>query len=84
MNRGRYNFRMHRVCPILILAVVPLTLHAESPSTIRSNERVVFFPTAASLSADGTLWTVPVHVHVFEPTESETLQNASPHRSKPS
>lgn len=66
---------MHRIAIILTLVAAPAAAIAESPSTIRSDERVVFYPTAASLSADGTKWTIPIHVHVFEPSESETLQN---------
>ena len=66
---------MPRFASILILAVAQGSACADSPSTIRSDERVVFYPTAASLTSDGAQWAIPVHVHVFEPTESETLQN---------
>jgi phosphatidate phosphatase APP1 len=43
------------------------TVFASSP--IHSDERVVFFPTAAHLSPDGQFWHVPVHGWIFEPEE---------------
>lgn len=59
---------------ILVLALPQFAARGDSPSTIRSDERVVFFQTAASLSADGEHWSVPVHLWVFEPTENERIQ----------
>lgn len=36
-------------------------------SRIKSDERVVFFPSAARLSDDGQFWIVPIHGWIFEP-----------------
>jgi phosphatidate phosphatase APP1 len=58
----------------LVLVLCNLSARADEPSTIRSDERVVFFQTAASRSPDKTRWSVPVHLWVFEPTESEFIQ----------
>jgi len=46
----------------------------EPPSRIKSDERVVFFPTAARLSVDGKSWIVPIHGWVFEPEEGDLLR----------
>lgn len=46
-------------------------------SEIKSDERVVFFPTAATYSAaDGGAWTVPVHGWIFEPEEGALVRSA--------
>jgi phosphatidate phosphatase APP1 len=39
----------------------------EAPSRIKSDERIVFFPTAARLSDDGQSWIIPIHGWIFEP-----------------
>lgn len=43
---------------------------------IRSDEEVIFFPTAASLSDDGRHWSVPVHCWVFEPERNSIARRA--------
>ena len=43
-------------------------------SEIKSDERVVFFPTAAHLSRDGTSWEVPIHGWIFEPEANDLLR----------
>ncbi len=59
-----------------LMLVVNDRIHAEEePSTIRSDERVVFFPTAASVSKDGRKWTIPVHGWIFEPEGDSTVRN---------
>ncbi len=45
-------------------------------SEIRSDERVIFFPTLARLSDDGAEWIVPVHGWIFEPEENDLLRGA--------
>ena len=42
---------------------------------IRSDESVIFFPTAAALSDDGQTWHVPVHGWIFEPEHDDFLRN---------
>lgn len=34
---------------------------------IKKDEKVIFFPTAARRSEDGTSWSVPIHGWIFEP-----------------
>jgi phosphatidate phosphatase APP1 len=43
-------------------------------STIKSDERVVFFPTVARQSEDGRSWQVPIHGWIFEPEENDILR----------
>jgi hypothetical protein len=43
-------------------------------SEIKSDEEVLFFPTAARLSDDGRSWVVPIHGWVFEPEEDSRLR----------
>lgn len=45
-------------------------------SSIKSDERVVFFPTAASLGEDGQTWLVPIHGCIFEPETNDAIRNA--------
>ena len=53
----------------LVQVMAAATTNAESP--IRSDERVVFFPTAATLTADGLSWKIPIHGWIFEPEEGD-------------
>lgn len=46
-------------------------------SSIRKDERVLFFPTAGRLSEDGRTWHVPVHGWIFEPEESDALRQVA-------
>jgi phosphatidate phosphatase APP1 len=54
-----------------------LLVAGEAMSEIKSDERVVFFPTAAHLSEDGGQWILPIHGWVFEPEESSRLRGAA-------
>lgn len=47
------------------------------PSNIRSDERVILFPTVARLSEDGERWIAPVHAWVFEPEEGAIVRGAA-------
>lgn len=46
-------------------------------SSIRSDERVLFFPTGGRVSEDGRTWVVPVHGWIFEPEEDDTLRQVA-------
>jgi phosphatidate phosphatase APP1 len=46
-------------------------------SSIKSDERVVFFPTEARLSDDRQTWIVPIHGWIFEPEENDALRTAA-------
>lgn len=64
-----------------LLVVVPIwlaSIAAAEPDTsnIRRDERVIFFPTDATLSADGKSWSIPIHGWVFEPEAGDLLRNA--------
>lgn len=45
-------------------------------SSLKLDEEIVFFPTAAALATDGTKWLVPVHGWVFEREPDSPLRNA--------
>ena len=64
----QYMYRrqaLRRAAKILVLLFVLLTQDALA-SPIKSDETVVFFPTAARLSADASHWRLPIHAWVFE------------------
>ncbi len=46
-------------------------------SRIKSDERVVFFPTVANLSEDDRHWIVPIHGWIFEPENGDLLREAA-------
>lgn len=46
----------------------------EQLTRINTDERVVFFPTAARLGEDGKTWSVPIHGWVFEPEQNDFLR----------
>lgn len=62
----------------LMLALCGLPVAAAEPDTsnVSRDERVILFPTDASLSADGKTWSVPVHGWVFEPEAGDLLRYA--------
>ena len=43
-------------------------------SRIKSDEQLLFFPTAARLSEDRQSWVVPVHGWIFEPEDNNTFR----------
>lgn len=51
-----------------------LPLAAAQATPLKSDEEVIFFPTAAHLSDDGTHWIVPIHGWVFEPERDSLLR----------
>ncbi len=46
-------------------------------SPIKSDEQIVFFPTAARLSTDSLRWIVPIHAWVFEPEDESLWRRAT-------
>src|SRR5690242_16481991 len=46
----------------------------ETPSTIKSDEQVIFFPTAARMSADAKVWETELHGWIFEPEQGDLLR----------
>lgn len=51
-----------------------LTGPAARAAQIKSDEEILFFPTHARLSDDGTEWLVPIHGWVFEPEKNSILR----------
>ena len=41
------------------------TAQEEVPTRVASDEKVMFFPQAANLSADGSSWEAPIHGWIF-------------------
>jgi hypothetical protein len=44
-------------------------------SSLKEDERIIFFPTSASLNAGGASWSVPIHGWVFEPEEDSVWRS---------
>lgn len=53
----------------LILVLSAFLLLRLGPARLKSDEEVIFFPTAARLSTDGADWQLPLHAWVFEREE---------------
>lgn len=64
-----------RVPAHAVIVLVTLSVYGAmaSASSIKRDETVVFFPTAAHLTADGGGWVVPIHAWVFE-LEEDSLK----------
>ncbi len=63
-------------CIRIAIALAPLIPSFVSASPLKPDEEIVFFPTAAALSTDGTRWIVPVHGWVFERESGSPTRNA--------
>ena len=59
-----------------LIRVQPLGAE-DKMSRIKSDERVVFFPTVAHLSDDARHWVVPIHGWIFEPEDGDVLREAA-------
>ncbi len=63
-----------RIVSLFLVALSPIaTESAFAQSKIHRDEMIIFFPSAASASLDGTVWQLPIHGWVFEP-ESDSLK----------
>lgn len=73
----------HRSLALLLAGIVICSLqlshpaHCEEPSTIKSDERVVFFPTVGQLGSDRKHWEAVVHGWIFEPERDDLLRAAA-------
>ncbi len=63
----------------VLLAATGLCPAAGGASPLKADETVIFFPTAATLEADGSHYRVPVHGWVFEPEEGSWWRGALLH-----
>lgn len=61
----------------VLCALLLLFDAAAQASPIKRDEEIVFFPTAAYLSADMRHWVVPVHAWVFEPERESLTRRAA-------
>jgi len=60
-----------------ILLVPQFAFAIQTVSTIKSDEVIQFFPTAAHLSESGEFWSATVHGCIFEPETGDILRNAT-------
>ncbi|NNE82401.1 MAG: App1 family protein [Alphaproteobacteria bacterium] len=54
-----------------------LSITAAPASSLKSDEEVIFFPTAGHLSEDSSRWVVPIHAWVFEPERDSLLRKSA-------
>lgn len=72
----RFNLVVQLVLASGILLSSDKYLAADEMSRIKSDERVIFFPTAAQWSEDHQSWLVPIHGWIFEPEHDDALRGA--------
>ncbi|OFZ19615.1 MAG: hypothetical protein A2X94_17390 [Bdellovibrionales bacterium GWB1_55_8] len=70
------NLQQARLWIVLLSLISPYLngLAIASGSALKADENLVFFTTTATLSADGSKWTIPVRGRVYEP-ETDSLTN---------
>jgi hypothetical protein len=64
-------FRSYLLVAVLLLL---RSASAADMSRIKSDEQVIFFPTAARLSNDGQAWIIPIHGWIFESEQNDFLR----------
>lgn len=64
---------LRRLATVVTASLMPLYAHAQ----VKSDEEVVFFPSAAHLSDDGAEWVVTIHGWVFEEETNSLLRRAA-------
>ncbi len=64
-----------------VVCLAGLAIHGVSgaglASSLKSDEEVVLFPTAARLDGEGARWVLPVHAWVFEPERDSLLRRGA-------
>jgi len=68
--------RMKNTKYIVLLVILGLNLFCAPGSTIKKDEEVIFFPTAAHLDAESGNWVLPIHGWIYEPEKDSILRNA--------
>ncbi len=59
-----------------VLAVILVfNLFCAASSTVKKDEEVIFFPTAAHLEEQSGQWVLPIHGWIFEPEKDSKLRN---------
>lgn len=69
---------MRSLAMALVMLITSWTsvVFGDEPSTIKSDEVIEFFPTAARLTDDGQTWIVPIHGWIYEPEAGDLLRGA--------
>lgn len=75
MKSSRRSWNALVVWLFLVASLAWAMRDKDDSDPIATDERVVFFPTAARRSADGKAWEVPIHGWIFEP-EEDSLKRA--------
>jgi hypothetical protein len=76
MRRSLLEICWNRAPVAAVVAGVLLAVRV-CPAQVRSDEEIVFFPTFAHLSEDGTEWLVPIHGWIFEPETNSFLRRTA-------
>lgn len=61
---------------LAVAAILWLTAGRPSAAQVRTDEELLFFPTAGRLSPDGATWQVPIHAWVYEPERNSIVRRA--------
>lgn len=64
---------------ILLAAILVFNFFCAPSSTVKEDEEVIFFPTAAHLEVESGQWVLPIHGWIFEPEKDSILRNALLH-----
>lgn len=71
LMRGCIRIYLGTTCLLSAVLAIPLKLCGdERQSQIKSDERVLFFPTVAHWDAERQLWNIPIHGWIFEPEKN--------------
>jgi phosphatidate phosphatase APP1 len=68
-------YGMKNIKYILLVAVLVFNLFCAASSTIKKDEEVIFFPTAAHMEEQSGQWVLPIHGWIFEPEKDSILRN---------
>lgn len=61
---------------IVLLMILGFNLFCGPSSTVKEDEEVIFFPTAAHLEEESGQWVLPIHGWIYEPEKDSILRNA--------
>jgi phosphatidate phosphatase APP1 len=69
-------YGMKNTKPILLVVILFFNFFCAPGSTVKEDEEVIFFPTAAHLEEESGQWVIPIHGWIFEPEKDSILRNA--------
>lgn len=67
--------RMKNIKYFALAAILVFNIFCAASSTVKKDEEVIFFPTAAHLDAESGEWILPIHGWIFEPEKDSILRN---------